>query len=110
MPPEANAVEQVLASLGKMIWESYVKSRQPLLNLPEELLQALEEDIIEYIKDRAIAGIKEVSKRKSLLKEAIAQGLSLNQIKEKIAKLKAAAAKGKGGTIDKTLMCPQRLK
>ncbi|MDZ8260611.1 ParB/RepB/Spo0J family partition protein [Nostoc sp. ChiQUE01b] len=110
MPPEAIAIEQVLASLGKMTWESYVKNRLPLLNLSEELLQALEEGTIEYTKARAIAGIKEVSKRKSLLKEAIAQGLSLSQIKEKIAKLKAAAAKGKGGTVDKTLMYPQRLK
>ncbi|MBD2166454.1 hypothetical protein H6G04_18825 [Calothrix membranacea FACHB-236] len=51
-------VEQVLASLVKMTWESYVKNRLPLLNLPKELLFALEQCLIEYTKARTIARIK----------------------------------------------------
>ena len=96
--------------MGKMTWESYVKNRLPLLNLPEELLQALEQGSIEYTKARAIARIKDDKQRKSLLKVAIDQDLSLSQIKEKIAKLKTAEAKGKGGSTDKTATYPQRLK
>ncbi|BAY95753.1 MULTISPECIES: hypothetical protein [unclassified Tolypothrix] len=79
MPKEMTVVEQVLASLGKMTWESYVKNRLPLLNLPKELLFALEQGSIEYTKARAIARMKNEKQRKSLLKAAIAQNLSLTQ-------------------------------
>lgn len=111
MPTEAFVIEQVITSLGKMTWESYVKNRLPLLNLPEELLQALEEGSIEYTKARVIARVKDDKQRKKLLNQAIDQNLSLSQIKEKIAKLKSSAeAKGKGGSTDKTVTYPQRLK
>ena len=110
MPPEAAVVEQVLVSLGKMTWESYVKNRLPLLNLPKELLEALEKGSIEYTKAKAIAGVKDEKQRKSLLKEAVAQVLSLSQIRERIAKLKTTEAKGKGSNTDKSVTYPQRLK
>ncbi|MBD2215039.1 ParB/RepB/Spo0J family partition protein [Nostoc linckia FACHB-104] len=110
MPKEMTVVEQVLASLGRMTWESYVKNRLPLLNLPKELLQALEQGSIEYTKAKAIARMKNEKQRKSLLKAAIAQDLSLTQIKEKIAKLKAAEVQGDEGRTDKKATYPQRLK
>ncbi|MBD2166459.1 ParB/RepB/Spo0J family partition protein [Calothrix membranacea FACHB-236] len=110
MPKEMTVVEQVLASLGKMTWESYVKNRLPLLNLPKELLQALEQGSIEYTKAKAIARMKNEKQRKSLLKAAIAQDLSLTQIQEKIAKLKAAEVQGDEGRTDKKATYPQRLK
>jgi ParB family transcriptional regulator, chromosome partitioning protein len=46
-----------------MTWESYVKNRLPLLNLPKELLQALEQGSIEYTKAKAIARIKDEKQR-----------------------------------------------
>lgn len=110
MPKEITVVEQVLASLGKMTWESYVKNRLPLLNLPKELLQALEQGSIEYTKAKVIARMKNEKQRKSLLKAAIAQDLSLTQIQEKIAKLKAAEVQGDEGRTDKKATYPQRLK
>jgi ParB family transcriptional regulator, chromosome partitioning protein len=111
MANQAEIIQKVFDSLGKMNWESFVKNRLPLLKLPLELLEALEQGSLEYTKAKEIARIKNDKQRKALLKDALAQGLSLSQIKEKIAKLKAAAAaKGEGGTVDKTLMYPQRLK
>jgi ParB family transcriptional regulator, chromosome partitioning protein len=91
-------------------WESYVKNRLPLLNLPKELLFVLEQGSIEYTKAKAIARIKDEKQRKSLLKAAIAQDLSLTQIKEKIAKLKAAEVQSDEGRTDKKATYPQRLK
>jgi ParB family transcriptional regulator, chromosome partitioning protein len=63
MPKEMTVVEQVLASLVKMTWESYVKNWLPLLNLLKELLQGLEQGSIEYTKARAIAWIKDEKQR-----------------------------------------------
>ncbi len=110
MPTEANVVEQVLALLGRMTWESYVKNRLPLLNLPEELLRALEEGLLEYTKAKAIAGLKDEKHQKSLLKQAVEQNLSLSQIKERISELKSTQVKRKGSGTDKSALYPQRLK
>jgi ParB family transcriptional regulator, chromosome partitioning protein len=103
-------IESVLATTSKLTVESFRTARLPLLNLPEEILEVLRQGKIEYTKARAIARIKDDKQRKSLLKIAIDQDLSLSQIKEKIAKLKTAEAKGKGGSVDKTATYPQRLK
>jgi ParB family transcriptional regulator, chromosome partitioning protein len=61
MPTEITVVEQVLASLGRMAWESYVKNRLPLLNLPKELLSALKQGSIEYTKVRASRGLRMIA-------------------------------------------------
>jgi ParB family transcriptional regulator, chromosome partitioning protein len=103
-------IESILAATSSLTVESFRTARLPLLNLPEDVLEVLREGKIEYTKARAIARIKDDKQRKSLLKIAIDQDLSLSQIKEKIAKLKTAEAKGKGGSVDKTATYPQRLK
>jgi ParB family chromosome partitioning protein len=59
-----------------------------LLNLPKEVLTALQEGKIAYTKAGAIAKVKDEEKRKELLAVAISEGLSLSEIKERIALLK----------------------
>lgn len=108
MPSEASIIQTIFASLGKGTWESYVKNKLPLLNLPEDLLEALEKGSIEYTKAQAIARIKDAEQRSSLLKKAVSENLSLNQIKEQIAKLKAAMPQERG--ILKNASYTQRLK
>ncbi len=80
-------VEQVFSSLGKMTWQSFVRNRLPLLKLPEDLLEVLREGKLEYTKVKAINKLKDKEARKNLLEVAIANNLSLNQIKEKIREL-----------------------
>lgn len=75
-------VQEVFRGLGIISWESFVSCRLPLLNLPEEILEALRQGKIAYTKAQAIARIKEQEHRQVLLQEAIAQGLSLTQIKK----------------------------
>ncbi|MBD1998035.1 ParB/RepB/Spo0J family partition protein [Leptolyngbya sp. FACHB-541] len=87
---EAESVQAVFTEVGTITWESFVTSRLPLLRLPPEILESLQSGKIAYTKAQAIARVKDDDQRKELLGEAIAQDLSLSQIKDKIAILKAA--------------------
>lgn len=89
---ENEAVQAVFASLGTMTWESFVNNRLPLLNLPEDVLEALQQGKIAYTKAQAIARVKNEEQRRDILKEAIAQDLSLAQIKERVDGFKFNAA------------------
>ncbi|VEP17806.1 ParB-like partition protein [Hyella patelloides LEGE 07179] len=84
---ELSIVEEVFNGLGLMNWESFVKNRLPLLNLPEDIKLALREGKIAYTKAKAIASLKEEASRVTLLAEAIEKQLSLSQIKERIKEL-----------------------
>ena len=84
---EYQVVEEVFAGLGLMTWESFVKNRLPLLNLPEEVMEALRSGQIAYTKAKAIASIKEHKKCQELLSAAIEEKLSLSQIRERIKAL-----------------------
>lgn len=85
--------EEVLAAifegLGRMTWESFVKNRLPLLNLPEDVLEALRSGRIAYTKAIAIARIKDDEDRDAVLREAIACDLSLSVIRGRVKALLA---------------------
>jgi ParB family chromosome partitioning protein len=81
---QSNTVQQVFESLGLMSWLSFINTRLPLLNLPEDILMALREGKLEYTKAQALARVKDEEVRKKLLSEAIASDWSLSQIKEQI--------------------------
>ncbi|MEG5060773.1 ParB/RepB/Spo0J family partition protein [Microcoleus sp. A2-C5] len=87
--PEMQIVVKVFSELGRMSWESFVSNRLGLLKLPSDIQEALRRGQIEYTKARAIAKVKDEPARNLLLESAIAEGLSLTQIKERIADLKA---------------------
>ncbi|HEY9609634.1 ParB/RepB/Spo0J family partition protein [Allocoleopsis sp.] len=90
-------VQSVFDSLGLMGWESFVKNRLPLLNLPPELKEALSRGEIAYTKAQAIARVKDEQERKALLEAALNENLSLSQIKERIASLKDKSADNNEG-------------
>lgn len=98
----AQKVKAVFDSLNRMNWQSFVKSRLSLLNLPADLLEAVRTQRIEYTKAKAIAKIEEPGKRQELLEKAIASGWSLSQIKAEVA---AAIGKPKptGNTLSTRL-------
>ncbi len=87
---EDKVVQSVFAALGTMTWESFVNNRLPLLNIPQDVLEALRQGKIAYTKAQAIARVKDDGKREELLNKAISQDLSLTQIKDQISTLKAA--------------------
>ncbi|HEY9627244.1 MAG TPA: ParB/RepB/Spo0J family partition protein [Coleofasciculaceae cyanobacterium] len=93
-------VQAVFASLATMTWESFVNNRLPLLNLPENVVEALRQGKIAYTKAQTIARVKDEDQRQELLKDAIAQDFSLAQIKERIDSLKSKAT----ATADQPLL------
>lgn len=83
---EARRVEEVFKALGRMTWESFVRNRLPLLRLPEDLKEALEEGAIPYTAALELKKVKDESSRKALLEEARA-GLSLRDLKARVREL-----------------------
>ncbi|MFK0733450.1 MAG: ParB/RepB/Spo0J family partition protein [Gloeotrichia echinulata HAB0833] len=81
------AVEGIFASLGRLSAESFRTNRLPLLNLPEDIKEALQKGSIEYTKARALAKVKDEEARKQLKEDAIAHNLSLTEIKRQIQQL-----------------------
>jgi len=86
--PEIQKMEAVFATLGRLSMESFRVHRLPLLKLSPDILDVLRQGKIEYTKAKEIAKIKDDGQRAALLQEAIAEGLSLSQIKERLAGLK----------------------
>ncbi|MEG3882424.1 ParB/RepB/Spo0J family partition protein [Microcoleus sp. herbarium7] len=84
VPPELAIIQSVFESLGRMSWESFTSNRLPLLNLPADILEAIRSGRIEYTKAKEIAKLESQSLRQELLSEAIADALSLSQIRERI--------------------------
>ena len=87
---ETEAIEQVFASLGRMNWQSFVRTRLPLLKLPPDILDALRAGRIEYTKAIAIAQVKDEAERHRLLDDAIYDFLSLSRIRERVKEAKAS--------------------
>ncbi len=69
--------------------ESFRVNRLPLLNLPNDILDAVKRGEIEYTKARAINMLPESEQREKLLKTAIGGGWSLQQIRSYVRDAKA---------------------
>ncbi|BAZ36608.1 ParB family protein (plasmid) [Calothrix sp. NIES-4101] len=107
---ETQVIEELFASLGRMSWESFVKNRLPLLNLPHDVLFALQQGKLEYTKARAIARVKDEQKRKEILEDALAYNLSLNDIKLKIKEIEQQVKPEAPSTKDRLNETFRRLK
>jgi ParB family chromosome partitioning protein len=81
---QGQTIQAVFEELGSITWESFVSNRLPLLNLKEEIKDALQTGKIAYTKATALARIKDDEARQSLLEEAIEQDLPLSQIRQRI--------------------------
>jgi len=89
--PEAEQIIEVFKAVGTLTWQSFVNNRLPILNLPADILEVLRQGKIEYTKAKEIAKLKDEGERAELLKAAIAESLSLSQIKQRLARLKPPA-------------------
>jgi ParB family transcriptional regulator, chromosome partitioning protein len=98
---ESRAVVNGLFLAIGISWESFLKHRLPLLDLPDDVLKALQQGQIAYTKAQAIARMKDEKQRGALLQKAIEEELSLSQIKEKIAEVRSQeVVKGKEPTVE----------
>lgn len=85
---QVKVIESLLSTIGRFSAESFRVNRLPLLNLPDNVLEALRQGKIEFTKARAIARVKDEGQRSKLLKQTIAKNLSLNEIKAAIKELR----------------------
>ncbi|MCS6868758.1 MAG: chromosome partitioning protein ParB, partial [Thermus sp.] len=81
--PEAQRVEEVFRLLGRMSWQAFVAHRLPLLRLPPDLREALEEGSIPYTAALELKKVKDEGLRQSLLEEAKG-GLPLRELKARV--------------------------
>jgi ParB family transcriptional regulator, chromosome partitioning protein len=84
---EAGIIRSIFDELATISWESFVTSRLPLLNLPEDILEPLRKGEIEYTKAKALARLEDGGRRAELLQDTIDKNLSLTQIKERVDSL-----------------------
>ncbi|WP_088888776.1 ParB/RepB/Spo0J family partition protein [Leptolyngbya ohadii] len=82
--PESQQVQQIFDAFGKITWQSFVATRLPLLKKPPEILEKIRQGEIHYTKGILIAGIKDLQLRNQLLQEAVLEGLSLSEIKQRL--------------------------
>lgn len=90
---EVSIIEEVFSGLGLMSWESFIRNRLPLLNLPNDILEVLYQGKIAYTKAVALSKVKDETQRQNLLAEAITQDLSLAQIRQQIEKALTSSKK-----------------
>jgi ParB family transcriptional regulator, chromosome partitioning protein len=85
---QLESIQTLFARLGSMTWESFVKNRLPLLNLPANIFKAVATGTLQYTKAIALNRIKDEKARSTALEKAIAEDWSLAQIREHIKSLK----------------------
>lgn len=89
---QEETVVAVFDALGTMTWESFVKNRMPLLNLPDDVLEALRAGRLAYTKARIVARIKDEKERRALLREAVEEDLPLVSLRERAKALSAGSS------------------
>ncbi len=103
---EREAVRELFERLGRFTVTSFVSNRLPILDFPESLLAAVREGRIAFTKAQALARVEDPDDRERLLAVAIAEDLSLSQIRRRITELRAGrealAQRRPVGALDRT--------
>jgi hypothetical protein len=68
----------------KITWNTYIRNRLPLLDMPSDLRQALTEGHIDQSKARELARIPDGKMRKALLDEVIRSALTSEGVKARV--------------------------
>ncbi len=103
---EREAVRALFERLGRFSVTSFVSNRLPILDFPESLLAAVREGRLAFTKAQALARVEDPDDRERLLNVAIAEDLSLSQIRRRITELRAGrealAQRRPTGALDRT--------
>lgn len=78
--------------LGRFTVSSFVSNRLPILEFPEALLEAVRSGQLAFTKAQALARLEDADARQRLLAVAIAEELSLSQIRRRITELRRSAS------------------
>ena len=80
--------QEVFVTVGRFTPASFHTNRVPLLNLPQELVEAVRTGKIHYTKARKLARIGNDKVRKQLLQQTIEKSLSLSELETLIREAK----------------------
>lgn len=87
-------VERVFQVLGKKLdWKSFLNVRVPLLDLPEDVKDAIVAERIAYSKGLLLARVENPVERGNLMERAIAERMSVSRLKEELERSGAIAAR-----------------
>ena len=86
---QKGAVVELFERLGRFTAASFLANRVPILGFPGELLDAVREGRLDFTKAQALARVDDPTDRRRLLDEAVAQELSLSQIRRRITEVRA---------------------
>ncbi len=87
-PQHREEAHGVFRRVGRFGVASFVSNRLPILDFPTELLDAIRGGEIEFTKAQAIARVADKEQRSRLLKEAVAENLTLSQVRRRITELR----------------------
>lgn len=100
-------VTALFRRLGRFTISSFVSNRLPILEFPESLLSAVRNGKLAFTKAQAIARVEDPADRERLLAVALAEDLSLSQIRRRITELRRTGntggirATGHPGALDR---------
>jgi ParB family chromosome partitioning protein len=81
--PEGDAIIRLLEGLN-VKWRSFVLNQLPLLSLSDDILEPIRQGKIEYTKALAISRLRDDEQRQEVLQTAIAENLSIREIRDRI--------------------------
>lgn len=96
-------IQSVFDTLGRITWQSFIRTRLPLRKMPSEILDAVHRSQIDYTKALAIASVKDDEARSKLLKETIKGNLSQKEVQDRIKSLKSKSKVVLKGEFQKVL-------
>ncbi len=81
---DAQVVTELFKRLGYSSVNSFYANRLSLLRLPEDILQAMRDDSLEYTKARVLARVKDEARRRELLAATLQDGLSVEELEKQV--------------------------
>lgn len=90
---EATVREQardIFARLGRFTASSFYVNRVPILSFPAELLEAVRAGKLSFTKAQLIARLPEQQQRVALLKQALAEDLSVSELRSRVSSQRAS--------------------
>lgn len=106
-------IQDIFKRLGRFTVSSFVANRIPILSFPEELKDAVRNGHLEFTKAQLLARIEDAASRHALTALAIREGLSISQIRRRIAesnKSDSGQTSPQSGIFTTSEQAPQLLK
>lgn len=101
--PKELTIAATLVEVGGVSWESYLKNNIPVLSLPEEILAVLDRGDLPYNSATVISRVEDVEKRNELLQVAVAEKLSVAELRKRVKGLRERVVQAKPKTLSSRL-------